>query len=96
MVLLPRISSFLALCFFPPIWALKLNSVTQSTLQILHQKAGTTFGLGHCRICDGGCGTFTFFFFKGYQFGDCLCVVAQLKLDCSGGTLHSGANFLLK
>ena len=92
--LLPRISSFLALCFLPPIWAPKLNSVTQSTLQILHQKDGTTFGLGHCRICDGRCGTFTFFF-EGYQFWGCFCPVTQLKLDCCGGTLGSEAIFLL-
>lgn len=79
--LFPRISSFLALCFFPPMWAPKLNSVTQSTLQILHQKEGTTFGLGHCRIWEGVCGTLTFFF-VGYQLAVCLCTDGQLKLDC--------------
>jgi hypothetical protein len=70
--LLQRISSFLVLRFFPPICVPELNSVTQSTLQILHQKGGTAFGLGHCRICDGDRGTLTFFF-VGYQFCGCLC-----------------------
>ena len=92
--LFPRISSFLALCFFPLMWAPKLNSVTQSTLQILHQKEGTTFGLGHCKIWEGRCGTFTFFL-MGYQ-AVCLCTAEQLKLDCCWGTVLSGANFLLK
>ena len=92
--LFPRISSFLALCFFPLMWAPKLNSVTQSTLQILHQKEGTTFGLGHCKIWEGRCGTLTFFL-MGYQLAVCLCT-AELKLDCCWGTVLSGANFLLK
>ena len=75
-------------------WAPKLNSETQSTLQILHQKEGTTFGLGHCKIWEGRCGTFTFFL-MGYQ-AVCLCTAEQLKLDCCWGTVLSGANFLLK
>jgi hypothetical protein len=76
-------------------WAPKLNSVTQSTLQILHQKEGTTFGLGHCRIWEGVCGTLTFFF-VGYQLAVCLCTDGQLKLDCCWDTVPSAANFLFK
>lgn len=82
--LLPRISSFFALCFFPPIWAPKLNSVTQSTLQILHQKEGIKFGLGACKACEGCCRTFNFFF-EGYQFAGGLCTVEPTKHACGEG-----------
>jgi hypothetical protein len=92
-VFLPRICSFLALCFFPPIWEPKLNSVTQSTLHILHQKEGIEFVLDIWMDGAEGCRTITFFF-EGCQFVGWLRAVVKWKLNSDEGILLSGIDFL--